>query len=58
MFLFAGSQFGFNVVRDNGRDEDFLSDIDRVRKSDFPMGVGVGYQWNLGFSFLCLMSML
>lgn len=48
LFLFAGPQFGFNVVRDDGRDEDFLSEIDRVRKFDFSVGVGVGYQWDFG----------
>ncbi len=48
LFLFAGPQFGFNVVRDDGRDEDCLSDIDRVRKFDFSVGVGAGYQWDFG----------
>ena len=49
LFVFAGPQFGFNVVRDDGRDYDELSDLDKMRKFDFSIGVGIGYQWDFGF---------
>ena len=48
LFVFAGPQFGFNVVRDDGRDYDELSDLDKMRKFDFSIGVGIGYQWDFG----------
>ena len=49
LFVFAGPQFGFNVVRDDGRDYDELSDLDKMRKFDFSIGVGIGYQWDFSF---------
>lgn len=48
LFVFVGPQFGFNVVRDDGRDYDELSDLDKMRKFDFSIGVGIGYQWDFG----------
>ena len=48
LVVFAGPQFGFNVVRDDGRDYDELSDLDKMRKFDFSIGVGIGYQWDFG----------
>lgn len=48
LFVFAGPQFGFNVVRDDGRDYDELSDLDKMRKFDFSMGIGIGYEWDFG----------
>ena len=35
-------------VRDDGRDYDELSDLDKMRKFDFSIGVGIGYQWDFG----------
>lgn len=53
LYLFAGPQFGFNFIQKNHSSSvevpSLTIDMNVIRKFDFALGIGAGYQFDCGF---------
>lgn len=52
LYLFAGPQFGFNIIQKSHSSSDAVPsltiDMNVIRKFDCSLGIGAGYQWKCG----------